>query len=98
MKITPTTLPRRIAEIDGMDRAGLLDFWREVQGAPPPKHLAVGFMRKALIYETQCRALGGPKIRSRASWRRGSRHGEAGRRRPRSRRRVCRPPCRSARS
>ena len=63
MKITPTTLPRRIAEIDGMDRAGLSDLWREVQGAPPPKHLAVGFMRRALIYEAQCSALGGPKIR-----------------------------------
>jgi len=63
MKITPSTLPRRIAEIDGMDRTALLDLWREVQGAPPPKHLSVSFMRKALIYEIQCRALGGAKIR-----------------------------------
>lgn len=48
-----------IAVICQMDRAGCLERWRAVHGRPPPKHLSVGFMRRALMYETQCKAFGG---------------------------------------
>lgn len=51
-----------VAEFDAigeLDRAGCLARWREVHGRPPPKHLSIGFMRRALVYEAQCAALGG---------------------------------------
>lgn len=48
-----------IAVIGQLDRAGCLARWRAVHGRPPPKHLSVGFMRRALIYEAQCAAFGG---------------------------------------
>ena len=33
--------------------------WEETFGSPPPPYLSVAFMRKAVAYETQCRASGG---------------------------------------
>jgi len=47
------------AEIEGLDRAGCLDRWREAFGRPPPKYLSPQFMKRVLIWESQNRALGG---------------------------------------
>ncbi len=40
------------------DRAACLEAWRLVFGAPPPKRLSVGFLRKAILFEQQCQAHG----------------------------------------
>ena len=54
-----TALPKRLAEIDRLDRDGCLNLWREMFGRLPPKYLSPQFTRRVLIYETQPRALGG---------------------------------------
>ena len=46
-------------ELDQLGRSGLKTAWEEAFGSPPPPYLSVGFMRKALTYERQCRAQGG---------------------------------------
>ncbi|MEM9798154.1 MAG: DUF2924 domain-containing protein [Pseudomonadota bacterium] len=48
------------ARIAAMARPDLLDLWRRLQGAPPPKSVSVPILRKALSYEVQCRQQGGP--------------------------------------
>ncbi|KDB05132.1 hypothetical protein U879_03090, partial [Defluviimonas sp. 20V17] len=57
-------LPEALAAVETADRAALLDLWREVIGAPPPKNLSLPFLRRALTFELQCQVLGGPKIRT----------------------------------
>ncbi|MCR9140396.1 MAG: DUF2924 domain-containing protein [Alphaproteobacteria bacterium] len=42
-----------------MDRAALRVAWAEAFGDAPPHFLSMIFMRKALIWEAQCRAFGG---------------------------------------
>lgn len=49
---------------DNLDRSELIDRWKELIGAPPPKHLSIGFMRRALIFELQCRELGGVFVKT----------------------------------
>ena len=51
-------LRKRLAVIDTLDRDGCLTLWREMFGRSPPKYLSPQFMRRVLIYETQCEALG----------------------------------------
>ncbi len=46
-------------EVDQLGREGLKAAWEEAFGSPPPPYLSVGFMRKALAYDRQCRAQGG---------------------------------------
>ena len=41
------------------ERPRVLAEWEAVMGVPPPKFLSVGFMEKAIAYETQCKVLGG---------------------------------------
>ncbi|WP_433990404.1 hypothetical protein SuNHUV7_20480 (plasmid) [Pseudoseohaeicola sp. NH-UV-7] len=49
------------------ERPVTLKQWEAVFGSPPPPHLSVRFMQKALAYETQCKALGGmPAVTRRA--------------------------------
>ncbi|MDX8355541.1 DUF2924 domain-containing protein [Cognatiyoonia sp. IB215182] len=50
-----------LAAIASADRDALLSRWHHVHGTPPPKSLSVGFLRKALSYEAQVAARGGPK-------------------------------------
>lgn len=57
-------LPEALAGLETAHRAALLDLWREVIGAPPPKNLSLPFLRRALAFELQCQALGGPKVRT----------------------------------
>lgn len=57
-------LPEVLTALETADRAALLDLWREVIGAPPPKNLSLPFLRRALAFELQCQALGGPKVRT----------------------------------
>lgn len=56
---TVVQLPEAIAEIEQLDRAGLLYRWRDVFGRSPPKHLSPQFMKRVLIWELQTRELGG---------------------------------------
>jgi len=53
-----TELRKRLAAIDRLDRKGCLNLWREMFGRSPPKYLSPQFMRRVLMYEIQCRALG----------------------------------------
>ena len=46
-------------ELDQLGRAGLKTAWEEAFRSPPPPYLSVGFMRKALAYNRQCRKHGG---------------------------------------
>lgn len=57
-------LPDALAALATADRAALLNLWREAIGAPPPKNLSLPFLRRALAFELQCQALGGPKVRT----------------------------------
>lgn len=41
------------------ERPRVLAEWKATFGSPPPRFLSVGFMEKAIAYETQCKALGG---------------------------------------
>lgn len=43
-------------ELSALDRAALLDQWRDVFGRPPPKHISIGFMQRAIRFEQQCRS------------------------------------------
>ncbi|MEL6735544.1 MAG: DUF2924 domain-containing protein [Pseudomonadota bacterium] len=52
-------LSKRLAVIDTLDRDGCLTLWREMFGRSPSKYLSPQFMRRVLMYETQCEALGG---------------------------------------
>ena len=49
----------RWAELGQMDRATLRVAWAEAFGDAPPHFLSMIFMRKALIWDAQCRAFGG---------------------------------------
>lgn len=42
-----------------LERPRVLAEWEVAFGSPPAKFLSVGFMEKAIAYETQCKALGG---------------------------------------
>lgn len=65
--VSPATakdLPAALAALESADRADLLDCWRDVIGTPPPKNLSAPFLRRALAFELQCQAHGGPKART----------------------------------
>ncbi len=49
----------RWAELGQMDRAALRVAWVDAFGDAPPHFLSMIFMRKALIWDAQCRAFGG---------------------------------------
>ena len=57
-------LPEALAALETADRVDLLDLWREVIVAPPPKSLSLPFLRRALGFELQCQVLGAPKPRT----------------------------------
>ena len=57
-------LPEALTALETADRAALLDLWHELIGAPPPKNLSLPFLRRALAFELQCQALGGPNVRT----------------------------------
>lgn len=56
-----TAIATTLAALASADRDALLSRWRRVHGAPPPKSLSIGVLRKALSYEAQVAAGGGPK-------------------------------------
>ncbi len=49
----------RWEDLGQMDRAALRVAWAEAFGDAPPHFLSMIFMRKALIWDLQCRAFGG---------------------------------------
>lgn len=49
----------RWEELGQMDRAALRVAWAEAFGGAPPHFISMIFMRKALIWDAQCRAFGG---------------------------------------
>jgi hypothetical protein len=49
----------RSAELSELDRSGLRAAWVEAFGEAPPHFLSMIFMRKALIWDAQCRKFGG---------------------------------------
>lgn len=52
-------MSRSVAEIDTLDRAGLIALWDEVFGTPVPKRLSSPFLRRFLAFEMQGRERGG---------------------------------------
>jgi len=50
-----TTEADLLATIEVLDRDACLDRWRDVFDRPPPKHLSLRFMQRAIAYEAQCR-------------------------------------------
>ena len=57
-------MQQAVTEIEALARAGCLDSWRQVFGRSPPKHLSLPFMKRVLIWELQCRTLGGVSIKT----------------------------------
>ena len=53
------TLAAGIGEFETLERADCLDRWRAAFGRLPPKHLSPRLMTRILIWELQCRLLGG---------------------------------------
>ena len=49
----------RWGELDAMDRSALRVAWARAFGETPPHFLSMIFMRKALIWDAQCRRSGG---------------------------------------
>ena len=56
-------LPATLASLEIADRVDLLDLWGNLIGSPAPKNLSAPFLRRALAFELQCQAHGGPKAR-----------------------------------
>ena len=52
-------LAKRIAEIEAWGRDQCLTAWADLAEAPPGSRLSLRFPRKALIFEIQCKMLGG---------------------------------------
>ena len=46
-------------EIETWDRPRCLEAWIAMTGVPPGARLSTQFLQKALIFELQCKALGG---------------------------------------
>ena len=55
------TLTSALSGIAQADRRELFDLWHNLIGGLPPKNLSLPFLRRALAFEAQCKALGGPK-------------------------------------
>lgn len=49
----------RALELNDLDRIGLRIAWNDAFGVPLPRHISMMFMRKALIWDAQCRRFGG---------------------------------------
>ena len=65
--VSPATAkdrPATLASLEIADRADLLDLWGNLIGSPAPKNLSAPFLRRALAFELQCQAHGGPKART----------------------------------
>lgn len=59
-----TKLKKRLSQISSMERPALTDLWYDTHGSPPAKNLSSVFLQRALVFETQCAALGGLKKRT----------------------------------
>jgi hypothetical protein len=64
MRGAKASLAASITALEGLDRAGCLNHWREAFGRPPPKHLSPQFKRRILIWDLQNRVLGGLPART----------------------------------
>lgn len=49
----------RMSELEELDRSGLRVAWQSAFSNTPPHFLSMMFMRKALIWDAQCRLYGG---------------------------------------
>lgn len=56
---TEAVIASRWAELEIMDRSALRTAWAKAFGEAPPHFLSMIFMRKALIWDAQCRRFGG---------------------------------------
>ena len=56
---TQGCIQSRWGALDQMDRAALRLAWVQAFGDAPPHFVSMIFMRKALIWQTQCKTLGG---------------------------------------
>ena len=54
-----TVIEQRWAELSTMDRSALRVCWTKAFDNAPPHFLSMSFMRKALIWDAQCREYGG---------------------------------------
>lgn len=52
-------LSRRIAEVSCWDRSRCADEWERLTGVFPHSGLSIGFLRRALAFELQCKELNG---------------------------------------
>lgn len=62
--VTAKDLPTALTALESADRADLLDLWGNLIGSPAPKNLSDPFLRRALVFDLQCRVCGGPKART----------------------------------
>jgi len=59
MKAGGLDVQARMSELEYLDRSGLRVAWIDIFKTAPPHHLSMTFMRKAIIFEEQCRQFGG---------------------------------------
>ncbi len=62
--VTAKEMPATLASLEIAERVDLLDLWGNLIGSPAPKNLSAPFLRRALAFELQCQAHGGPKART----------------------------------
>lgn len=55
----PEAIASRWSELEGMDRSALRAGWATAFTEAPPHFLSMIFIRKALLWDTQCRRFGG---------------------------------------
>ncbi len=56
---TALSLDERLAAIETMSRAGLIERWQAIYRRPPPKGISQRLLRLAVAYDLQAKALGG---------------------------------------
>lgn len=52
-------ITKRMSELEAMDRSSLRVAWHRVFSKAPPHFLSMLFMRKALLWDAQCKIFGG---------------------------------------
>lgn len=53
------SIQARMSALSALDRSGLRVAWIDAFGKAPPHHMSMMFLRKALLWDEQCRQYGG---------------------------------------
>jgi lipid-binding SYLF domain-containing protein len=68
--VNEKALSVELERIEALDRTSLIDLWQGFHDLSAPKSLSLTFLRRAVAYEIQCRALGGMNGKTKSKLRR----------------------------